>query len=193
MDNKEQVLSRLGQIAPVWNYTAQFLTREERRVLVYEQLAAVDLLVLVHSDPFIGMARSTFTCFISVYRASKGLSGRERFVDPLWADLVPNFLPHLHAIPHATEGKTYHADNRSYGWDRPPVGDKGKGLGPSKGKGKGAGQQGRLKVRLKLELSRQGRQGEGGSNEQKNISRPAQGIAQAETWLEAIPSVSAGG
>eukprot|EP00667_Euglena_gracilis_P007246 EG_transcript_7316 len=95
MDNKRQVLSHLKQVAPVWNYTTQFVTLDQGQGLVYEQLAAIDLLILARADLFIGMARSTFTCFISVYRASNGLPGQERFVDPPLTDLAPNFLPHL--------------------------------------------------------------------------------------------------
>eukprot|EP00668_Euglena_longa_P014643 GGOE01018640.1.p1 GENE.GGOE01018640.1~~GGOE01018640.1.p1 ORF type:complete len:307 (+),score=12.53 GGOE01018640.1:2-922(+) len=95
MNNTWQVWAHLKQFAPTWNYSKEFITLEQAQGLVYEELAAVDLLVLAHSNVFFGMTRSTFTCFVSVYRASRGVPGRDLFVDPLVPECGPNFLPHL--------------------------------------------------------------------------------------------------
>eukprot|EP00667_Euglena_gracilis_P016047 EG_transcript_16739 len=81
LENKDDVLEHLQQLAPVWHYGTQYLTPEQGQGLVYEQLAVVDLLVLAHSDFFVGMSWSPFTRFTMVYRASRGRRGRDRFVD----------------------------------------------------------------------------------------------------------------
>eukprot|EP00667_Euglena_gracilis_P014597 EG_transcript_15121 len=95
MKIKPKVLSLLQQVAPTWNYSTQFLSAAEVKGLLYEQLAAVDLVVLAHCDVFVGMPESTFSTFVSLYRASKGLLGRDRFVDKPSAMNIFKHLPHL--------------------------------------------------------------------------------------------------
>eukprot|EP00667_Euglena_gracilis_P012911 EG_transcript_13290 len=92
---KSEVLEKLSPLAPAWNYSTQFLSPVERLELVFEQVAAVDLLVLTASHLFIGVSKSTFSCFVALYRVSRGLPGRTRFVDQPDRATRLRHLPHL--------------------------------------------------------------------------------------------------
>eukprot|EP00667_Euglena_gracilis_P013465 EG_transcript_13893 len=90
---KTQVLALLEPLAPAWNYSTQFLSPEEQQALVFEQVAAVDLLVLAGANLFVGMSRSTFSCFVAMYRECWGAGGA-RFVDPVDLNARERYLPH---------------------------------------------------------------------------------------------------
>eukprot|EP00667_Euglena_gracilis_P009757 EG_transcript_9920 len=139
MDNTRQVLDLLESVAPVWNHSHQFLTAAQLQQLVRagcEQVAAVDLLVLAHANVFIGMLRSTFSCFVSMYRASLGLPGRLQFVDSFWDIPVRNFLPHFHTIA-GSHGRGADVWGQHYGTNQAGVKVKGKVTGKTNDKGTG--------------------------------------------------------
>lgn len=64
-------------LAPAWNYSTQFLSPEEQQALVFEQVAAVDLLVLAGANLFVGrrealgFGRGFGIAFLGVYWQKK--------------------------------------------------------------------------------------------------------------------------
>ena len=68
-------LERLQPFANVIKFNQQMLNATTRRFLTREEVAVVDLLVLLQSDVFVGSPPSSFSMFVSQYRICHGLKG----------------------------------------------------------------------------------------------------------------------